>query len=390
MRGSTSIAEQFRARFGANPRVYRAPGRVNLIGEHTDYNEGYVMPVALGFYCWVAISPRDDQKLVISSDVFSDTAEVELDSPEIHPRKTWSDYPVGVALELKRAGVPLRGANLLIHGEVPMGAGLSSSAAIEVATAFALAEQSGHSPDRVQLALLCQKAENEFVGARCGIMDQFISLHGRKNHALLLDCRVLDFELVAIPEWVRLVICNTMVKHEHASSGYNQRRTECEEAVQRLAKVLPGIRSLRDVTLDQLELYRGTLSEVLYKRALHVITENARVLDAAEALRAEDLERFGKRMAESHRSLRDLYEVSCAELDLMVEQANRQEGVYGARMTGGGFGGSTINLVKSRLADPFAENVARGYEKETGIVPQIHICAPAEGAAPITLSELQE
>jgi len=389
MRGSTSIAEQFRAKFGANPRVYRAPGRVNLIGEHTDYNEGYVMPVALGFYCWLAISPRDDQKLVISSDGFSDTAEVELDSPEIHPRKTWSDYPVGVALELKRAGVPLRGANLLIHGEVPMGAGLSSSAAIEVATALALAEQSGHSPDRVQLALLCQKAENEFVGARCGIMDQFISLHGRKNHALLLDCRALDFELVAIPECVRLVICNTMVKHEHASSGYNQRRAECEEAVRRLAEVLPGIRSLRDVTLDQLDLHRGTLSEVLYKRALHVIAENARVLGAAEALRAEDLERFGKRMAESHSSLRDLYEVSCAELDLMVDQANRQEGVYGARMTGGGFGGSTINLVESRFADAFAENMARGYEKETGIVPQVYICAPAEGASAVAQSEAQ-
>jgi galactokinase len=389
MRGSTSIAEQFRAKFGANPRVYRAPGRVNLIGEHTDYNEGYVMPVALGFYCWVAISPRDDQKLVINSDGFSDTAEVELDSPEIHPRKTWSDYPVGVALELRRAGVPLRGANLLIHGEVPMGAGLSSSAAIEVATALAVAEQSGHSPDRVQLALLCQKAENEFVGARCGIMDQFISLHGRKNHALLLDCRALDFELVAIPECVRLVICNTMVKHEHASSGYNQRRTECEEAVQRLAKVLSGIRSLRDVTLDQLDLHRGTLSEVLYKRALHVIAENARVLGATEALRAEDLERFGKRMAESHSSLRDLYEVSCAELDLMVEQAHRQEGVYGARMTGGGFGGSTINLVECRFADAFAEKMARGYEKETGIVPQIYICAAAEGAGAVAQSEVQ-
>ncbi len=389
MRGSTSIAEQFRAKFGANPRVYRAPGRVNLIGEHTDYNEGYVMPVALGFYCRVAVSPRDDQKLVISSDGFSDTAEVELDSPEIHSRNTWSDYPVGVALELKRAGVPLRGANLLIHGEVPMGAGLSSSAAIEVATALALAEQSGHSPDRVQLALLCQKAENEFVGARCGIMDQFVSLHGRANHALLLDCRALDFEFVAIPECVRLVICNTMVKHEHASSGYNQRRAECEEAVQRLAKVLPGIRSLRDVTLDQLELHRETLSEVLHKRALHVITENARVLGAADALRAEDLERFGKRMAESHSSLRDLYEVSCAELDLMVDQANRQEGVCGARMTGGGFGGSTINLVKSRFADAFAENMARGYEKETGIVPQIYICAPAEGAGAVAQSEVQ-
>jgi galactokinase len=388
MRGSTSITEQFRAKFGSNPRVYRAPGRVNLIGEHTDYNEGYVMPVALGFYCWVAISPRDDQKLLISSDGFSDTAEVELDSPDIHPRKSWSDYPVGVALELKRAGVPLRGANLLIHGEVPMGAGLSSSAAIEVATALALAEQSGHSPNRVQLALLCQKAENEFVGARCGIMDQFISLHGRKNHALLLDCRALDFELVAIPDCARLVICNTMVKHELASGEYNRRRAECEESVQCLAKVLPGMRSLRDVTLDQLERHRGTLSVVLHKRVLHVITENARVLGAAEALRAKDLERFGMRMAESHASLRDLYAVSCAELDLMVDHANRQEGIYGARMTGGGFGGSTINLVKSRFADAFAENVARSYEKETGIVPQIHICAPAEGAGGVAQSEV--
>src|SRR6267378_2882675 len=389
MRGCTSIAEQFRARFGANPRVYRAPGRVNLIGEHTDYNEGYVMPVALGFYCWVAISPRDDQKLLISSDGFSDSAEVELDSPEIHPRKTWSDYPVGVALELKRAGVPLRGANLLIHGDVPMGAGLSSSAAIEVATALALAEQSGHSPDRVQLARLCQKAENEFVGARCGIMDQFISLHGRKNHALLLDCRSLHFELVAIPDCARLVICNTMVKHELASGEYNQRRAECEEAVRRLREVEPGIRSLRDVTPELLERHRGLLPEITYKRALHVVKENERVLDAAEALRTGDVERFGKRMAESHRSLRDLYEVSCAELDLMVDQANRQEGVYGARMTGGGFGGSTINLVESRFADAFAENMARGYEKETGIVPQIYICAPAEGAGAVAQSEVQ-
>jgi galactokinase len=390
MRVSTSIADEFRARFGANPRVYRAPGRVNLIGEHTDYNEGFVMPVAVDFYCWVAISPTEDQKLVICSDGFPDAAEVELNRSEIRPSKTWSDYPVGVALQLKQAGIPLRGANMLIHGEVPMGAGLSSSAAIEVATALALAEQTGHFPDRVQLARLCQKAENEFVGARVGIMDQFISLHGRKNHALLLDCRSLHFELVAIPECVRLVICNTMVKHDLVSGGYNQRRAECEEAVRRLREVEPGIRSLRDVTPELLERHRGLLPEITYKRALHVVKENERVLDAAEALRTGDVERFGKRMAESHRSLRDLYEVSCAELDLMVDQANRQEGVYGARMTGGGFGGSTINLVKSRFADSFAENVARSYEKETGIVPQIYVCTPAEGAALVALSELRE
>jgi galactokinase len=390
MRESTSIAEQFRAKFGANPRVYRAPARVNLIGEHTDYNDGFVMPAAVGFYCWVAISPREDHKLMICSNEFSGDAEVELNSAEIRPRRMWSDYPVGVALQLKQAGFPLYGANILIHGEIPMGAGLSSSAAVEVATALALAERSGHTWDRVQLARLCQKAENDFAGARVGIMDQFISLHGRKNHALLLDCRSLQYEFVAIPECVRLIVCNTMVKHELASSEYNQRRAECEEAVRRLAQVMPEIHSLRDVALEQLARHRGALSEMTYKRALHVVTENARVLDAAEALRTGDIERFGKRMAESHRSLRDLYEVSCAELNLMVDQAGKQEGVYGARMTGGGFGGSTINLVKARFADQFAENVARGYEKETGIAPQIYICTPAEGAAAVAPSELHD
>jgi len=390
MRRSTDIAERFRAKFGANPRVYRAPGRVNLIGEHTDYNEGYVMPAAIGLYCWVAISPREDHKLVVYSDEYSEAAEVDLSAPAVQPRKTWSDYPVGVALQLKQAGFPLRGANILIHGKIPMGAGLSSSAAVEVATALALAGQSGRALDRVQLARLCQKAENEFVGARVGIMDQFISLHGRKNHALVLDCRSLHFELVAIPERVRLVVCNTMVKHELASGEYNQRRAECEEAVRRLAKVQPGIHSLCDVTVDQLERHRGALSEILYKRALHVVAENARVLDAAEALRTGDVTRFGKRMAESHRSLRDLYEVSCKELDVMVEQANRQEGVYGARMTGGGFGGSTINLVEARFAEQFADSVAKSYEKGTGIVPQIQICEPADGATAVELSELHE
>jgi galactokinase len=390
MRESASIAERFRAKFGADPRVYRAPGRVNLIGEHTDYNEGFVMPAAVGFYCWVAISPREDHKLVICSDKFSGAAEVELNSTETRPRRMWSDYPVGVALQLKQAGFPLGGANILIYGEIPMGAGLSSSAAVEVATALALAEQSGHTSDRVQLASLCQKAENDFVGARVGIMDQFISLHGRKNHALVLDCRSLHYEFAAIPECVRLVVCNTMVKHELASGEYNRRRAECEEAIRQLAQVMPGISSLRDVTLEQLERHRGSLTEIAYKRALHVVAENARVLDAAEALRTNDLEQFGKYMAESHRSLRDLYEVSCAELDLMVDQASKQEGVYGARMTGGGFGGSTINLVKARFADQFAVNVARGYEKETGIVPQIQICTPAEGAAEVKQSELHE
>jgi galactokinase len=388
MKEPATIVERFRARFGTSPQVFRAPGRVNLIGEHTDYNDGFVMPAAIGVYCWVAISPREDRKLVICSEEFVGAAEVDLSLPALRRSNAWSDYPVGVALQLEQAGYRLRGANILIHGGVPVGAGLSSSAAIEVATALALAEQSGHSPARTQLALLCQKAENEFVGARCGIMDQFISLHGRERQALLLDCRSLQFELVAIPDSVRLVICNTMVKHELASSEYNQRRADCEEAVRSLAKVLPGVRALRDVTLEDLERHRDSLSEITYKRALHVVAENARVLDAAEALRSGDIWRFGKRMAESHQSLRDLYEVSCKELDLMVDLANQQEGVYGSRMTGGGFGGSSINLLEAQSAGAFAQNVASRYQKETGIAPQIFVCTPAEGAASVPLPQL--
>ena len=384
----STIVERFRERFGASPRVYRAPGRVNLIGEHTDYNDGFAMPAAIEFYCWVAVGNREDRKLSIYSEEFSATAEADLSSTATAPSKSWSDYPIGVALQLEQAGFRIRGANLLIESEVPMGAGLSSSAAIEVATALALAEQSGASPDRVQLARLCQKAENEFVGARVGIMDQFISLHGQKDHALLLDCRALSFESLAIPDSVKLVISNTMVKHELAFGEYNRRRADCEEAVRRLAGVLPGIRALRDVSLEQLETHRGVLSDVIYKRALHIVAENARVLDAADALRAGDIERFGKRMAESHRSLRDLYEVSCLELDLMVDLAYQQKGVYGARMTGGGFGGATINLVDSRYAGEFKEKIAKAYQKETGLIPQIYICKPAEGAGPFASSDL--
>ena len=375
-------------RFGADPHVYRAPGRVNLIGEHTDYNEGFAMPAAIEFYCWVAVSAREDRKLSIYSEEFSAAADANLDSESHQPSKTWSDYPVGVALQLEQAGFRLRGANLLIESEVPMGAGLSSSAAIEVATALALADQSGWSPDRVQLAQLCQKAENEFVGARVGIMDQFVSLHGQEDHALMLDCRALSFDSLLIPDSVKLVISNTMVKHELASSEYNRRRSECEEAVRRLAEVLPGIRALRDVSLEQLERHRDVLSEVIYKRALHIVTENARVLDSSEALRSGDIARFGMRMAESHRSLRDLYEVSCRELDLMVDLAYQQRGVFGARMTGGGFGGATINLVDARYAGEFKEKMAKAYQKETGLVPQIYICKPAEGASAVSSSDL--
>jgi galactokinase len=384
----SNIAERFRARFDGVPRVYRAPGRVNLIGEHTDYNDGFAMPAAIEFYCWVAVGAREDRILKLYSEEFSAAAEADLSSTTISPTKSWSDYPVGVALELQKAGFRVRGANVFIESEVPMGAGLSSSAAIEVATALALAENSGEAPDRLQLARLCQKAENEFVGARVGIMDQFVALHGQADHALLLDCRELTFKSLAIPDSVKLVISNTMVKHELASSEYNRRRADCEEAVRRLATALPGIRALRDVSLEQLERHRDLLTDVIYKRALHIVTENARVLDSAEALSAGDIGRFGKRMAESHRSLRDLYEVSCRELDLMVDLAYQQKGVFGARMTGGGFGGATINLVDARHAGEFKEKLGKAYQHETGLVPQIYICKPAEGARAVAMTDL--
>ncbi|HSE19594.1 MAG TPA: galactokinase [Pyrinomonadaceae bacterium] len=361
-------------------RTFRAPGRVNLIGEHTDYNDGFVMPAALDFSMWVRLSPLEQHRLQIHSENFNEAVEVDLDDQNLAARGHWSDYPIGVAVVMERAGYRLRGAHLLIRGDVPIGSGLSSSAAIEVATAFALAANSGVKIDPRELALLCQRAENEFVGARVGIMDQFISLFGQAQHALLLDCRSLEFKLLPLPDNVRLIICNTMVKHELASSAYNERRAQCEEGVRVLARVYPNVKALRDVTIEQLEQHRSELSDVVYRRCRHVITENARVLEAGEALERHDLDRFGKLMGESHVSLRDDYEVSAAELDLMVELAQQFEGVYGARMTGGGFGGSTVNLVREEKADEFRARVAEGYERVTGLQPEIYVTNAGNGA----------
>jgi galactokinase len=361
-------------------RVFRAPGRVNLIGEHTDYNDGFVMPAAIDFYTWVRISSLDTRKLQIKSKNYGEEVEVDLDDPNIAARGHWSDYPIGVAVMLERAGHRLRGARLEIRGEVPIGSGLSSSAAIEVATACALTAISGLEIDRRELALICQRAENEFVGARVGIMDQFVSLFGQAHKALLLDCRSLEFKLLPVPDNVRLIICNTMVKHALASSAYNERRAQCEAGVKHLQRAVPHVNALRDVTREQLEQYGRDLPGVIYRRCRHVITENERVLEAANALERRDLKEFGTLMAESHRSLRDDYEVSSAELDLMVELAQPIEGVYGARMTGGGFGGCTVNLVVAEHTDQFRERVAVGYERATQLKPEIYICNASNGA----------
>lgn len=363
-----------------NVRTFRAPGRVNLIGEHTDYNDGFVMPAALDFSTWVKVSPLEQRKLKIFSENFSEEIEVDLDDRSLTAREHWSDYPVGVAVVLERAGHRLRGARLQIRGEVPIGSGLSSSAAVEVATACALAAISELKIEPRELALLCQRAENEFVGARVGIMDQFISLFGQAQKALLLDCRSLEFRLLPLPDNVRLIICNTMVKHALASSAYNERRAQCEAGVKHLAKFMPGVTALRDVTIEQLEEHGRDLSDVVYRRCRHVITENARVLSAGDALEGGDLERFGELMDASHRSLRDDYEVSSEELDLMVEIAQKVEGVYGARMTGGGFGGCTVNLVADTHVEEFKKRVSQEYEHATSLRPEIYICTAANGA----------
>jgi galactokinase len=379
------LRERFRARFGTEPRIFRAPGRTNLIGEHTDYNDGFVMPAALEYCCWIAAGRRADRRLALHSENLEATSEVDLSSSSLEPAGAWSDYATGVAVMLARAGFEPCGADLLIHSDVPTGAGLSSSAAFEVATACALVDLSGISVDRKRLAQLCQQAENEFVGVRCGVMDQFTSLHGQAGHALLLDCRSLEFEQVPLPPGVALVLCNTGVNHKLAGGEYNRRRADCEDAVRGLAAVLPGIRALRDVSPEQLEQHKARLPEKTYRRARHVVLENMRVIQAAQALRQGDLERFGTLMQESHASLRDLYEVSCPELDMMVELAHRQRGVYGARMTGGGFGGCTVNLVEARYVEGFRREIARAYEEATRIRPEIYECAPGDAAGAVTV-----
>jgi galactokinase len=374
------LADAFQSLWGATPRVYRAPGRVNLIGEHTDYNDGFVMPAALEFATWAAILPRPDRRLRVHSLARSQTAEFDLDEPNSEPRHDWTDYVRGVAIMLAQSGRRVVGADLMLHTTVPMGSGLSSSAALEVSVGYALLKESGLPVDLVDLARCCQRAENVFVGMRCGIMDQFISCHGATGHALLLDCRSLDARLVPIDPRARLVICNTMVHHELASSEYNLRRQDCERGVALLSPALGPIKALRDVTAEQLEQHSGLLPEVTYRRCRHIVSENARVLRAADALEQGDLDLFGELMVQSHRSMRDDYEISCRELDLMVDLALPIAGVYGSRMTGGGFGGCTVSLVQAGAVERFTHAVAKGYRDQTGIEPTIFVCSPGPGA----------
>jgi galactokinase len=376
------VRERFREKFNAEPLLFRCPGRVNLIGEHTDYNQGFVMPVAIDFETWIAAAPRDGHRLLIHSVEFAETVDFDL-SDSSHPRPHWSDYVRGVVLQLMAAGHKLTGANLLIESTVPMGAGLSSSASLEVAAGFAMLSLAGIRPDKRTLPALAQRAENEFVGAHVGIMDQFICCNGVAGHALMLDCRSLNFSPVPIPPESSLVIANTMVKHSNAGGEYNLRRRECEAAVDGLREKIPGVSSLRDVSPAQLEQYGRLLPPLIRRRALHVVSENARVLAAAELLRRGDVNAFGELMYESHRSLRDLYEVSSPELDTMVEIAAFLPGVYGSRMTGGGFGGCTVTLVEKRHAENVRRELRDSYGRITGTTPEVYISVAADGVSAV-------
>ncbi|MGO9436164.1 MAG: galactokinase [Terracidiphilus sp.] len=369
-----------RGRFGVEPEVFAAPGRVNLIGEHTDYAEGFVMPAAIDFATLAGISPRKDGKIVLYAENFSEERTFDAGALPDKASKNWSDYPLGVLAMLAGEGHEIPAFSLTLWGDVPLASGLSSSASVEVATALAVTSLMGVSYPGAVLARLCQRAENEFVGANCGIMDQFISANGAEDHALLLDCRDLSFKLAPIPPNVSLVIANTMVKHSVAGGEYTSRRAQVEEAAAVIARHRPEVRFLRDATLDDLAQWGSEMSPNALKRARHVISENLRTVAAADALIHRDLEELGRLMTEAHASYSQDFEASCVEADAMVALAQGLPGLIGARLTGGGFGGCTINLVEREHAAEFSEELAARYATETGIVPQILICHASSGA----------
>ncbi len=376
------LKEAFAQQFpGDPPRIFQAPGRVNLIGEHTDYNDGFVLPVAIDRRVMLAARARDDTQVRLWSVSFQQGSDFLLESIAPEPAAPWSNYVRGVAFMLQEQGFALSGMDAVIAGNVPIGSGLSSSAAMEVATAVTFRALCALDISQLDLALLCQRAENEFVGMKCGIMDQFIATMGQHGHALLIDCRSLGYELVPLPPGVSVVVCDTMKRRGLVDSEYNARRRECEQGVALLRRYLPGVEALRDVTSQDLVRCGHTLPPVVRKRCAHVVSEDERVLQAVAALRAGGVAEFGRLMDLSHASLRDDYEVSCPELDDMVELARSAPGCLGARMTGAGFGGCTVNLVRSESALAFAQQVARGYSEKMGVTPETYVCEASAGAA---------
>lgn len=374
------IRERFQQQYAVPPElIVAAPGRVNLLGEHTDYNDGFVLPVAIDRATCVAARPRADHQVRVRTAQFAQSDSFALDQITPNEAAPWSNYVRGVAQGLQDRGLPLRGADLLIDSDIPLGSGLSSSAALEVAVGYALQLLNQQSLPGEELALLAQAAENQFVGVQCGIMDQFIVTLGQAEQALLIDTRDLGYELVPLPSSVRVVVCDSRVERTLAGSAYNQRRAECAEAVQLLQPHLPHISALRDVTPDDLARYGDELPPLVQARARHVVSENARTLTGAAALRAGNLADFGQCMHDSHTSLRDDYAVSIEELDVLVAAATAVPGCYGSRLTGAGFGGCTVSLVDAVAVAAFQSQVAAAYQATCERTAAIYVCAVSAG-----------
>lgn len=370
------VLREFERRFQASPRfLVRAPGRVNLIGEHTDYNDGFVLPLAIDRAVWIALRARADRQVLVHSLDFEATATFSLDRIA-RTNAGWAEYVKGVAWALQEAGHTLHGWEGAIAGDVPVGAGLSSSAALELAVARAFAAVSELPWDAATMARLGQRAENEWVGVRCGIMDQMISAAGRASHALLIDCRSLRTETVPFPPKTRVAVLDTATRRGLVDSAYNERRHQCESAARAF-----GVSALRDVSPARFEAESGRLDEVTRRRARHVVGENERTLQAADAMRRGDAIALGRLMDASHASLRDDFAVSSHELDVMVECGRAHPACLGIRMTGAGFGGCAVALIDGERAESFASAVAASYQSATGIQPVVYVCAATEGAA---------
>ena len=370
------VQAEFRQRFGAEPAfLARAPGRVNLIGDHTDYNDGFVLPMAIDREVWLAVRARDDRRVFVHSIDFDEDATFALDDGSAR-RGGWVEYLRGVAWALEEGGRPTSGWEGVAAGDVPLGAGLSSSAALELAAARTFAAVSGVVWQPVAMARIAQRAENEWVGVNCGIMDQLISAAGATGHALLIDCRSLETRLVLVPERAAVVVLDTGTRRGLVDSAYNERRAQCEAAASFF-----GVRALRDVDVATFDARQGELDATTRKRARHVVTENARTLQAAELLEREDVAAVGALMDQSHISLRDDFEVSRPELDTMVELARRESCCFGARMTGAGFGGCAVALVEHSRADAFARSVSEAYTRAVGLQPALYVCAASQGAS---------
>ncbi|MCK4311936.1 MAG: galactokinase [Candidatus Cloacimonetes bacterium] len=376
------LIKQYKAIYKKFPtHIIRAPGRINLIGEHTDYNDGFVLPIAIDQYTNMLVSKNEDGKIRLYDLKYKENEEFDLKNIKPTQQKKWSNYQRGIAKVLLDAGYEIGGMNVLIFGEIPEGAGLSSSASVEIAMLLCFKELYRLDIKPLEIIKLAKKAENEFVGVQCGIMDQFASLLSKKNYALFIDCRSLNFQYIPLSiQDYSFLVCNSMVKRNLAESSYNKRRQECKDALRAFQKILPGIRVLRDISIEDFLRYGALLSKKSRKRVKHVIYENERVKQAIECLKNEDINLFGKLMCQSHKSLKELYEVSTKELDLLVEIGKDETGVPGARLTGAGFGGCVIYLVKNSSIEPLKEKILDVYQKKTGLVPQFYDIVPSRGA----------